>query len=616
MNSFDPEDNDGWQVAMYHENVNIFIVNSLSDRFECGQTTHTLLYKTQSPLLNDRDTIIIASTNRDHYHAVYREDKEQVNDVFRFPPNDSLVTRIRDRYSICCPDSGIEHEKCDCPDRDEFQDFDRVDISKCFKPEDLTNMTRTDLTRLAKLCNVPFPYDYCMKTETLMSMITYAREMYLKTRNELVEMLHIIPEAAMRIVCRFENITNVIVSTRISPEIVIDLVEGQYDSKQRFLDALDELKKMVSPSSEYEKNVKYLHENGYEKNSLLKAIYNTSGTEKFITKTLKSKHRKNPAFKKALTDVLLKSSFDLTTVFTKLERIRKDTGGIIVVDDDDDDMGDERKEETQSVTQSKRSQRLREMKASRVNIYGQPDDKTLALKTIFASCDEHKSADYVSFGKSFKMKEFCELQEGGWLNDSIVDVYITYLRSCTAGKKIYVGDIGTYVSLTEYGEKSETRVKSIFNKIGITDFSSLEAIYLPINIKNNHWVLLKVDPEIDQLIIFDSLRDRKELEKSETFNGKRKVQFDNVIKIMKLVGKKNTQWQVGINIVDDGKVPRQGNDDDCGVFMLMFIDYLLNQKQLDFSGIDAQNYRFNIASKIMDSDEKPFNDILYRPSGV
>ena len=102
----------------------------------------------------------------------------------------------------------------------------------------------------------------------------------------------------------------------------------------------------------------------------------------------------------------------------------------------------------------------------------------------------------------------------------------------------------------------------------------------------------------------------------QPWTGKRKVQFEKIIKIMKLVSKEKTQWQVGINIVDDGKVPRQGNNNDCGVLMLMFIDYFLNIKQLDFLGIDAQNYRFNIASKIMDSDEKPFNDILYPPSGV
>ena len=97
---------DMWQYCMQELDVNIFILRLARDEFHCQQDSSDNFGDkcSQSPILPDRPTVVIANVRDVHYEPVATLESSTMK--FLFEKDDRMPTTIRARYPICCPVDG------------------------------------------------------------------------------------------------------------------------------------------------------------------------------------------------------------------------------------------------------------------------------------------------------------------------------------------------------------------------------------------------------------------------------------------------------------------------------------------------------------------------------
>ena len=321
QNTGDAEDEDGWQIAMYHENINVFIVDVTSDRLVCRQHVHPLMNLTQSPLLN-RPTVIIAylhDIRGNHYCPVYKQGNDEADDVFMFPYADKFIQNLHKNYRICCQTGDREHLACNCGELDEFDGYVSRNIPECVKMRDIGRMTRPNLIRLAKQCGIPQVGKHTADL-ALYNAVNTAREMYEDSRYKLSDLLNIDADAAMDLIDHFRSIPNVLDGDVTAVEKII---KGRYTSnidnfKTEFKTQKE--KQMSIPLTEYEKDVLLLSKSGYDEQYMIDSIHlkNTLGAD---TTIMTQFGELTESVKRALRNVL---SIDVVRYNLALENIARD----------------------------------------------------------------------------------------------------------------------------------------------------------------------------------------------------------------------------------------------------------------------------------------------------
>lgn len=173
--------------------------------------------------------------------------------------------------------------------------------------------------------------------------------------------------------------------------------------------------------------------------------------------------------------------------------------------------------------------------------------------------------------------DFSKLFKKAWLNDIVINDHIA----------LQIKDKKDFCSLDSIIDLR--KVKGLYPPLKINKlFGAKKMLFAPLHVNNNHWTLLAVDLTKRSLRYFDSLNNKAPLAKIDTIR-------QHLIKIAK-------EEQVTLSEKDFRLIceecPQQENGSDCGVFVLMAVDHLVQNKPLSYSGQDAPFMRLKVLSDL------------------
>lgn len=200
--------------------------------------------------------------------------------------------------------------------------------------------------------------------------------------------------------------------------------------------------------------------------------------------------------------------------------------------------------------------------------------------------------------------DLARLSPGCWLNDEIINLYMRLLqerdtRLHAEGKEKYpkchffnsfflsklYKDTGSY----DYDSVRRWTVPGRLKAIGQSRKSILDCdkIIVPVNQSNIHWVVAIIDLENKRFEYFDSLYgedttclDHLSRYLMDEFKNKRNEERPDILDWPKAYPK---------------SIPGQVNGYDCGVFLILFADYLSKGAKLNFSQESIEDFRVKLA---------------------
>jgi len=189
------------------------------------------------------------------------------------------------------------------------------------------------------------------------------------------------------------------------------------------------------------------------------------------------------------------------------------------------------------------------------------------------------------------------LKRGIWLNDEIINFYMEMLKErdvelCKldpSRKPSHLFSSFFYSKLMEDGRYDYSRVKRWAKRF---DVFAQEKIFVPINIGNNHWVLSVIYIQSKKIVFYDSFHNNGEKFNANLF---RWLQDEHLAK------KGMPMDTEGWTFVDETPIdaPRQLNGSDCGVFVVIACDFLLEDLPLAYDQNTVTPWRKNLGAAIL-----------------
>ncbi len=179
--------------------------------------------------------------------------------------------------------------------------------------------------------------------------------------------------------------------------------------------------------------------------------------------------------------------------------------------------------------------------------------------------------------KKLTYKSFGTLDQGQWLNDEIVSIYVELLDKEVA-KDTQYKVLNSFFAPTTLNKEAKMIDRAIKKK-NITKDKSL---ILPINHDNKHWYFVKIEP--NAMVVYDSLVGSKDA----SWYLKNQI-ISNIHKF----GNRLYEAEMQVSVCSD--FPQQFNGVDCGVFMLAGIRDLLRGVQWTFRQGDISFKRVQLA---------------------
>lgn len=208
-----------------------------------------------------------------------------------------------------------------------------------------------------------------------------------------------------------------------------------------------------------------------------------------------------------------------------------------------------------------------------INFLQEPLDDLSGIYQVAASLDK------VSINKSlFYSSDLLLLLPGRWLNDRIINAYFELLS-------VHY-QTAFYFSTFLFPSLLQNPPDRIFHWYCDIDFSKYDCFFVPVN-SSSHWSLVKI--EGNKLTGFDSMGE---------------VPSD-IIRIIKrfyvtVVLRHNEEKVSFYTRPTLGKIPKQTNSDDCGVFCCTYAKHYVNEENYKcFGSKDIPRIRQEILHEIL-----------------
>uniref|UniRef100_A0A8C6Q7L4 SUMO specific peptidase 2 n=1 Tax=Nothobranchius furzeri TaxID=105023 RepID=A0A8C6Q7L4_NOTFU len=181
-----------------------------------------------------------------------------------------------------------------------------------------------------------------------------------------------------------------------------------------------------------------------------------------------------------------------------------------------------------------------------------------------------------AFKLRITQRDLATLQEGGWLNDEVINFYLSLIMERSSGKaaqlKVYSFSTFFFPKLRGGGQPGgHTAVKRWTKAVDIFVF---DLILVPLHL-GVHWAMAIIDFKSKTVKSFDSMGQRHDdicrlllLYLKEEHRVKKGKELDS------------TKWTVGS--LKAGEIPQQRNGNDCGVFACKYADYIAKARPLTF----------------------------------
>jgi sentrin-specific protease 1 len=196
-------------------------------------------------------------------------------------------------------------------------------------------------------------------------------------------------------------------------------------------------------------------------------------------------------------------------------------------------------------------------------------------------------------------KSFSGLRKLQYLNDEVINFYGLLLKQCDKSNQNHYFSTQFYSSLRFKGRFDLNATLPFLNKVNVF---KKKRIFFPIHVFPNHWALVVVSFVTRSISYYDSLY--------RPLAGE--IINHDILQWLLFAA---FEWKQVINFNDwtlnEGApgIPQQTNGFDCGVFVIMFMDFLSRNKSISLID-DSQTteYRFAIGLGIINGDLKLIHD--------
>ncbi|XP_047201962.1 sentrin-specific protease 2 [Girardinichthys multiradiatus] len=181
-----------------------------------------------------------------------------------------------------------------------------------------------------------------------------------------------------------------------------------------------------------------------------------------------------------------------------------------------------------------------------------------------------------AFKLRITQRDLSTLQEGGWLNDEVINFYLSLImerRSSDSGRlKVYTFSTFFYPKLRGGAGGQAGGHVAVKRWTKAVDLFMFDLILVPLHL-GVHWALAVIDLKLKTVKSYDSMGQRHDdicnlllLYLKEEHKAKKGRELDSA------------RWTVG-SLKD---IPQQKNGSDCGVFACKYADYIAKGKPLTF----------------------------------
>ena len=214
----------------------------------------------------------------------------------------------------------------------------------------------------------------------------------------------------------------------------------------------------------------------------------------------------------------------------------------------------------------------------------EPSDSFMFHKT---ECKKH----WIHYlNKTNEIQRLESTGTNGYLNDTIIDVFLLFLEKKFKTNKVFVFGSRLEEYLRQFPD-NDNPVKKWNKRISDEDLKKVDIFVFPINIKNSHWYFDAVDVRSQKFYVYDSIQCLTKM-RMETIKRCR-----DFLKTF-LRHRINKVYQVDKFTIAIANFWKQQNGYDCGVFLLMGIECILDQQELDICQVggplDVKFYRNHI----------------------
>jgi Ulp1 family protease len=226
------------------------------------------------------------------------------------------------------------------------------------------------------------------------------------------------------------------------------------------------------------------------------------------------------------------------------------------------------------------------------------DEIFCANDYIYGDIDSSNPILITKFNTDFLQEHIQLLKPSAWLNDEVINFYMAMLQERSNLLKgechFFASHFFTRLIGPERNQRDFRGVMSWSKKFNVF---SRDKVFIPVNIINNHWFLIVVHVQKKEIVSYDSfnndhtfyldiLMDWLLFEANDSSAMKKKVR-----KAKPPINK--TEWTLRKE-----QVPQQHNTCDCGVFIIMFADFILENIPLTICEPDMLDFRLKIALAI------------------
>ncbi|KAK3225224.1 hypothetical protein Dsin_005086 [Dipteronia sinensis] len=127
-------------------------------------------------------------------------------------------------------------------------------------------------------------------------------------------------------------------------------------------------------------------------------------------------------------------------------------------------------------------------------------------------------------------------------------------------------------------------------------------ILFPANINGNHWVAVEVNLKERAIKVYDSYPDANSVDQILRCATCLRKMLPSLL-VHAMPDTYNDPTSFAVERPEEG-VPHQGNESDCGIFTLKFLEYLWVGKQFDFEAKDRAPLRVKIATEIFQNSKE------------
>ncbi|ODV95592.1 hypothetical protein PACTADRAFT_22728, partial [Pachysolen tannophilus NRRL Y-2460] len=225
-------------------------------------------------------------------------------------------------------------------------------------------------------------------------------------------------------------------------------------------------------------------------------------------------------------------------------------------------------------------------------------DEQAVVINYLKSTDLNRIVKDDLFGVSIRVRDLKTLENGRWLNDNIIDCYLSLISERSKNNlklpKVFSFTTHFYTTLSEKGYQSVAR----WAKRKKVEVTKLDYIFVPINTMNSHWSLAVINNKEKKFQYYNSLSyfgseddSLKILEKLSSYMSNEHKRLNN--------GYSDVDYAKDYTFYPLIKCPQQQNGSDCGVFTCTFVEYLSRDMGLNFSQSDMPNLRRRMCYEIL-----------------